>query len=109
MRHLKREFLQGHGETLVLAALADGEGYGYQLRKDLAVLSKSYFQFAFGSLYPLLDRLERRGLARKRRLKKGKARERNYYTITAKGLKELQDRKRAWRQFSRAMELVILR
>lgn len=107
MRSLDREMLHGHAETLLLALLAKGEGYGYQLRKDLAVLSKHYFQFAFGTLYPLLRTLERRGLARAWWVKAPGIREHKQYVITAKGLAELEARKRKWRQFSKAMELVL--
>jgi len=107
MKSLDRELLHGHAETLVLALLANGEGYGYQLRKDLARLSKRYFQFSFGSLYPTLRTLEKRGLARTRWLKPRGAREHKQYVITAKGLKELEARKRKWRQFSGAMHRVL--
>jgi DNA-binding PadR family transcriptional regulator len=99
--------LHGHAETLVLALLAKGEGYGYQLRKDLALRSKHYFQFSFGSLYPTLQTLEKRGLARARWVKPRGARERKSYVITAKGQTELAARKRQWRQFSSAMERVL--
>jgi len=107
MKSLDREMLHGHAETLVLTLLAKGGSYGYQLRKDLAVRSKHYFQFAFGSLYPLLRRLEKRGFARARWVKARGVREHKQYTITAKGLAELEARKRKWHQFSKAMERVL--
>jgi DNA-binding PadR family transcriptional regulator len=107
MRNLNRELLHGNSETLVLAQLAKGASYGYQMRKDLAVCSRHYFQFAFGSLYPLLRTLEKRGLVRARLVKPVKLRERRQYAITAKGRSELQERKRQWRQFSNAMERVL--
>jgi PadR family transcriptional regulator, regulatory protein PadR len=107
MRNLDREMLHGNAETLVLTLLAEDECYGYQIRKDLAVRSHHYFQFAFGRLYPLLRGLEHRGLVKARWVKAGKVRQRRHYEITAKGLSELQERKRKWRQFSEAMELVL--
>ena len=33
-RNVQREMLRGNWETLVLALLARGEGYGYQIRED---------------------------------------------------------------------------
>ncbi len=107
MKSLDREMVRGRAETLVLALLAKGEGYGYQLRKDLARRSKHYFQFSFGSLYPTLRTLEKRGLARARWVKPRGARDRKSYVITAKGLKELEARKRNWRQFSNAVDRVL--
>jgi DNA-binding PadR family transcriptional regulator len=107
MKSLDREMLHGHAETLVLALLANGAGYGYQLRKDLALRSKHYFQFSFGSLYPTLRALEKRGLARARWVKARGTREHKQYVITAKGREELAARKRNWRQFSSAMDRVL--
>jgi PadR family transcriptional regulator PadR len=107
MRNIDHEMLHGNAETLVLALLAEGEGYGYQIRKDLAARSDQYFQFAFGRLYPLLSALERRGLAKARWVKVGRARRRKHYVITAKGLTALAERKRKWHQFSEAMERVL--
>ena len=109
MKGLDREMVRGHAESLVLALLANGEGYGYQLRKDLARRSRHYFQFSFGSLYPTLRTLEKRGLARARWVQPRGARERKSYIITAAGLKELAARKRNWRQFSNAMDRVLSR
>jgi PadR family transcriptional regulator len=107
MKNLDRELLHGNAETLVLALLARGECYGYQIRKELAVRSGHYFQFAFGRLYPLLRSLERRRLVKARWVKAGKVRKRKHYEITTKGRAELQERKRKWRQFSDAMERVL--
>jgi PadR family transcriptional regulator len=107
MKNLDREMLPGHWETLLLARLARTEGYGYQMRIDLAVCSRHYFQFAFGSLYPLLRTLEKRGLVRARWVKPAKRHEHKQYAITPKGRAQLQQRKRQWRQFSAAMERVL--
>ena|SRR6266496_5843941 len=107
MKNLDCEMLHGNAETLVLALLAEDEGYGYQIRKDLATRSDQYFQFAFGRLYPLLQTLEQRGLAKSRWVKAGRIRKRKHYVITARGLKALAERKRKWRQFSEAMERVL--
>ena len=108
MKNLDRELLHGNAETLVLALLAENESYGYQIRKELAVRSHHYFQFAFGRLYPLLRSLEQRGLAKARWVKAGPVRERKQYAITPKGRAALQERADKWRQFSAAMKLVLV-
>jgi len=107
MGMLERKMLHGNAETLVLVLLAEGEQYGYQIRKELATRSHHYFQLAFGRLYPLLVALERRGFVRARWIKAGKTRQRRHYEITAKGLAELRERKRKWRQFRDAMDRVL--
>jgi PadR family transcriptional regulator len=105
--HPDRELVHGNAETLVLAVLAGKECHGYQIRKELARRSHDYFQFTFGSLYPLLGRLERRGLVRARWARVGKVRERKNYQITPRGRAALRERERRWHQFCQAMELVM--
>ena len=107
MKSLDRELLHGNTATLVLALLAENESYGYRLRQELALRSHHYFQFAFGRLYPLLRGLEERGLVKARWVKAGKVRERKQYAITTQGRVELAARKRQWRQFAAAMDLVL--
>jgi PadR family transcriptional regulator PadR len=105
---LERKMLHGNAETLVLALLAGKSQHGYQLRKELAARSRDYFQVAFGRLYPLLAAMEQRNLVTSRLVKAGKSRERRTYTITANGLTELRIRKQKWRQFSEAMDRVLI-
>lgn len=55
---------KGYAQFLDLAMLSllkRGELHGYQIRKNLAEMAGSLFQFSFGSLYPALARLEERG------------------------------------------------
>src|SRR5262245_54980908 len=56
------EFLRGHLEGLLLAVLVDHPGHGYALSQRLATRSGGELAVPEGSLYPALQRLERRGL-----------------------------------------------
>jgi len=105
--YLDRSLLHGSVETLVLALLAEGDGYGYQMRKDLASRSHHCFQLSFGRLYPLLRSMQRRGLVTSAWGKTSKSRDGKHYSLTAKGRQELLDRKRRWQQFSTAMDRVL--
>jgi DNA-binding PadR family transcriptional regulator len=108
MKYLNREMLHGNAETLVLAMLAQKGCHGYRLRQELAARSHDYFQMGFGRLYPLLRSMERRRLVTASRVKVGRAREQRRYAITARGLAELGERKRRWRQFCAAMNGILL-
>jgi PadR family transcriptional regulator, regulatory protein PadR len=107
MKYLNREMLHGNAETLVLALLVEKGCHGYRLRQELAARSHDYFQMGFGRLYPLLRSMERRRLVTARRVRVGKSREQRRYAITARGLAELRERKRRWRQFCAAMEHIL--
>lgn len=77
------QLLRGILEGCVLAVIARGETYGYEI---LAELEKSGFENLLeGTLYPVLTRLEKKGLISCRREKSPFGPIRKYYSITEDG------------------------
>lgn len=77
------QLLRGILEGCVLAVIAGGETYGYEI---LASLEKSGFESLLeGTLYPVLTRLEKKGLIACRKEKSPYGPIRKYYSITADG------------------------
>ncbi|WP_031468049.1 PadR family transcriptional regulator [Sciscionella sediminilitoris] len=76
-------------EFAVLGILHDSAMHGYELRKRLRELLGSLRAFSFGSLYPTLRRLQRRGLIAERDPEEGarsqQRRARKVYELTAEG------------------------
>ena len=103
------EMLKGNAVMLVLALLAEGERHGYQIRQQLADRSHQVVQLSFGTLYPLLDSMERRKWVRSEWVKTGKVRERRHYTITPFGRAELHDRNDQWDRFVAAVTRMLAR
>lgn len=85
---LKRGLL----DVCVLAAIKDGESYGYQIIKDI----KPYAEISESTLYPILRRLETAGLLTVRSAEHN-GRLRKYYAITKSGLDRIDDFKVEWR------------
>jgi PadR family transcriptional regulator PadR len=81
-----KEMLKGTAEVIVLHALKkEGPSYGYELIKTLKEDSKNIFEFQEGTLYPLLYRLEDKGLVSSEQREAESGKKRRYYSITAKG------------------------
>jgi DNA-binding PadR family transcriptional regulator len=59
--------------------------------------------FHVASLYPILYRLERRGLIAGRWVEKAGQRRRRYYTLTATGRKALGEQRKSWSVFMQAV------
>lgn len=76
------------------------EHYGYSLREDLARMGMEVNE---GTLYPLLRRLESRGLLQSR-WDVGGGRPRRYYRISAKGRKALAGLTEEWTGLVEAMK-----
>jgi PadR family transcriptional regulator len=103
----KRELLKGSTDAILLHMISRQPMYGYQIIKDLERMSKGYFQFKEGTLYPALHRLEREGLIIGKWEKLNNGQERRYYSITEKGLRVMGERLEIWRGFSAAVNLIV--
>jgi DNA-binding PadR family transcriptional regulator len=102
-----RELLKGNTATVVLAILAEGELHGYQIAKEMRARSDDALQLGQGVLYPILHRLEDRGLIRGEWEQSTGTPSRKRYAITKAGLAELKAKRSEWAAFSRAMERVL--
>ena len=86
---LKRGLL----DVCVLAAIRDGETYGYQIIKDI----RHYVDVSESTLYPILRRLEEGRLLTVRSVEHN-GRLRKYYRITDAGKARIEDFKRDWQE-----------
>ena len=80
----------------VLAVLAKGENYGYEIIKMISEMSDEQIEWAEGALYPLLHRLERQKLVESFWKTADNGRKRKYYRLRAEGKKELDRQKLQW-------------
>lgn len=86
---LKRGLL----DVCVLAAIKDGESYGYKIIKDM----KPYIDMSESTLYTILKRLELSEMLTVRTSEHG-GRLRKYYQITPAGLNRIEEFKLEWRE-----------
>jgi DNA-binding PadR family transcriptional regulator len=90
MNKFDPQLMKGIYPTLVLKLLLrNSEMYGYQIEKNIRILSNSSLMITEGSLYPILHKLEEKGYI-KSKVKQVKNRQRKYYSITRKGMKEYE-------------------
>lgn len=103
---MNKELLKGHSELIVLAALSRQPMHGYALSEYAKKQMPGSFKFGVGMLYPLLHRLEKRGLIR------GNWREsdgfkRRVYTLTGRGRKTLATKTAEWDAFRLLVNKVV--
>ena len=94
-----RELKKGSAELLVLSFLEARPRHGYEIGKLIEVHSQKRIQFRIGSLYPILCRLEEKGLISGRWVERPGERRRRYYRLTAEGRKFLAAEQSAWEEF----------
>ena len=99
-------FMTGVPELLVLRLLSRQEMYGYELVRNIRVVSEDAFNLAEGVVYPLLHSLEARKLLSAKEKNVG-GRTRVYYTITGKGRKRLAALTEEWQRVSGGIAQVL--
>jgi transcriptional regulator len=95
---------KGTAELLILAQLEAGPRHGYEIARRIEARSHGAVSFHVASLYPILYRLERRGLIAGRWVEKAGQRRRRYYTLTASGRRMLAEQRRTWSAFIEAVQ-----
>ena len=103
---LDHEIKRGSTEMLILALVEARPRHGYEVAKLIEQRSEGVLQFHVASLYPLLYRLEKRGLIQGRWVEKAGQRRRRYYKLTAAGQKVLAEQRRTWKDFFAALDRV---
>lgn len=89
-------------ELAVLALLADEARYGSQLVEDLA--ASPALAISAGTVYPLLARLLKSGLASSRWQESTSGPPRKYYSLTPKGHETLASLSANWRDIATAVD-----
>lgn len=107
MNEDKSEFLKGTLDMLILKVVALGPIHGYAISQRIRQISKEFFQVQQGSLYPALHRLEDRGWLRADWKDTDTGREAKFYSLTAKGRKQLEAEMRTWEKLSDAVALIL--
>src|ERR687883_2122939 len=101
---LDKEVKRGSTEMLILALVEDRPRHGYEIAKLIEQRSNGVLQFHVASLYPLLYRLERRGLIQGRWVEKAGERRRRFYKLTAEGRAMLKRQRSFWSEFVEALD-----
>jgi DNA-binding PadR family transcriptional regulator len=91
---------------LVLALIEERQRHGYEIAQLIAERSKGEIRFQAPSLYPLLYKLERRGLVEGRWVERAGERRRRFYRITPEGRRALAAQRRGWRSLFEALDRV---
>src|SRR5262245_49594256 len=102
----EHELKKGSAEFLILSLLESRARHGYEIAKLIELRSQGALRFHVASLYPLLYRLEDRGVIAGRWVEKAGHRRRRFYRLTAEGRQVLTDRRERWERFVRAVRQV---
>jgi DNA-binding PadR family transcriptional regulator len=99
---MAKGFQTGPYEVMFFLALKDGPAYGYELATRFKKMTRGYIRVSFGTIYPFLRRMERRGIIKSSRKERSG---RVYYALTPKGrtaqervLKQIKKSQKEWEE-----------
>jgi PadR family transcriptional regulator PadR len=95
---------KGSAEFLVLAQLESRARHGYEIGVEIERRSGGAVSFQIASLYPVLYRLEERGLIAGQWKEAPGERRRRYYKLTRAGRKMLSQERQSWSTFMTALQ-----
>jgi len=94
---------KGALEMCVLALLARGESYAYEIASTLA----SGIGMGEGTIYPLMRRMQDDGLVDTRLVESSSGPPRKYYRLTSAGCAALDAQQREWQSFTAAVDRLL--
>jgi transcriptional regulator len=97
---------RGSGELAILALLNQEPLHGYEISKRIAQQTGGVLQFNLASLYPLLYRMEKRGLLKGKWEESKSGRQRRFYHLTPAGKKQLAPLRAEWGRFFQALHSI---
>ncbi|HUC86363.1 MAG TPA: helix-turn-helix transcriptional regulator [Candidatus Acidoferrales bacterium] len=93
---IRKELVAASAEPLILALLDRGESYGYAIIQEIKARSGGKLQWTDGMLYPVLHRMEQRGLIKSRWGESETGRKRKYYSVKQDGKKAMAKHQEQW-------------
>lgn len=93
---MDKELLKGSTDILLLSLIEQEDLYGYEIAKRIKEKSGDLYSLGEGTLYPALQRLEKKELIKSYWGDSETGGRRKYYKITENGNKELVEKLSQW-------------
>ena len=95
---ISSDLLRGYTDAIILRCLMKGDGYGYQISKEVFAQSSGKLELKEATLYTAFRRLEGAGYIRSYWGDEMIGARRRYYSMTEEGRKRLADEVQAWHE-----------
>ena len=105
---ISADILRGHTDAIILAQLAAGDSYGYEINKTVSQRTDGAYGFKEATLYTAFRRLEENGLIRSYWGQDGPGARRRYYAVTEAGRRQLETERQTWRGTKAVLDALIM-
>lgn len=93
---ISSDVIRGYNDTMILFLLQHNDSYGYELSKQIKLLSEEKYVIKETTLYSAFTRLEKNGYISSYYGEETNGKRRTYYHLTPEGLNYYHDKCREW-------------
>ena len=104
---LSADILRGYTDTIILQQLLKGDNYGYELGKQISLISQGGLEMKEATLYTAFRRLESAGHIRSYWGDAQAGARRRYYAITPEGTERLSKDLLNWQETKHLLTLLL--
>lgn len=104
MKKISKELVGASSIPIILTILSSGESYGYEIIQKIKEISEGQLEWGEGTLYPVLHKLEKKGIIESTWRVADTGRKRKYYRLSQAGKKELQSVRADWSTLNSILE-----
>jgi len=96
MSKFSKELVGATSTPIILSILSKKESYGYEIIQEVKNISNGEIAYGDGTMYPVLHKMEKKGLIESFWKISDSGRKRKYYKINKQGIKHLDLEKENW-------------
>lgn len=93
---IPKDLVAASATPIILSILSNGDSYGYAIIEEVRRASNGELEWADGMLYPILHRIEKKGLVSSYFRTAENGRKRKYYKLKQSGRRELTKLRQHW-------------
>lgn len=95
---ISSDLLRGYTDAIILRCLTKGDGYGYQISREVSAASGGKLELKEATLYTAFRRMESSGYIRSYWGNEMIGARRRYYSLTDEGKSRLAEETRTWQE-----------
>lgn len=106
---ISSDVIRGYNDTMILYLLLHGPSYGYEISKQIRLLTNEKYVMKETTLYSAFKRMESNGLIESYPGNETNGKPRTYYRITGKGRSYYREKCEEWKITQEVIEKFIVR
>lgn len=93
---ISSDVIRGYNDTIILSILLEGDSYGYEISKNIRLITNEQYIIKETTLYSSFNRLEKNGYIESYYGEETMGKRRTYFKITPEGIAYYKEKCEEW-------------